>query len=139
MKKIFQFIMLCVMGITLASCGESIDPAEECEKAIAEGDFAKAHEMFNKCSRDFINNITKGRAGDNYVSPVVLEYKLYNAEVNYIVSEAGDTDIDKKILLLMNEVMWARPEIYQSVAKTLEQFGHSSLAQQVRNLPTDIE
>ena len=139
MKKIFQFIMLCVMGITLASCGESIDPAEECEKAIAEGDFVKAHEMFNKCSRDFTNNIFKGGAGDKYVSIGVLEYKLYNAEVNYIVSEAGDTDIDKKILLLMNEVMWARPEIYQSVAKTLEQFGHSSLAQQVRNLPTDIE
>lgn len=138
MKKIFQFIMLCVMGITLASCGESIDPAEECEKAIAEGDFAKAHEMFNKCVRDLTNDMTKG--GDvNYEIIVLLEYKLYNAEVNYIVSEAGDTDIDKKILLLMNEVIFDKPEIYPSVANTLEQFGHSSLAQQVRNLPTKIK
>lgn len=139
MKKIFQFIMLCVMGITLASCGESIDPAEECEKAIAEGDFAKAHEMFNKCVRDFDNNMTKGGDYDKYFNICLLEYKLYNAEVNYIVSEAGDTDIDKKILLLMNEVIWDRPEIYPSVANTLEQFGHSSLAQQVRNLPTKIK
>lgn len=136
MKKIFQFIMLCVMGITLASCGESIDPAEECEKAIAEGDFAKAHEMFNKCVRDLTNDMTKGGDYVNYHIIGLLEYKLYNAEVNYIVSEAGDTDIDKKILLLMNEVIWERPSIYSSVAKTLEQFGHSSLAQQVRNLPT---
>lgn len=54
--------------------------------------FAKAHEMFNKCVRDLTNNMTKGGDYVNYYIIGLLEYKLYNAEVNYIVSEAGDTD-----------------------------------------------
>ena len=95
MKKIFYFIMLCLMGIALASCGESSSKAEkmvaEMNEAIAENNFEKAHSLLKQIKQE---------SGFQYEWNVDA---LYGAELKYIATSDVD-NIMLRIKLLLADL-----------------------------------
>ena len=115
MKKIYQIIMLCAMGIALASCGGSSSKADY-KSAIEINDYEAAHKIIKQLGMDFeeerAEQLAKGEefGADERMS---VESKaqtyfeaikdIYCSEVMYLMSD-NNSEVDTKIIFILNEL-----------------------------------
>lgn len=115
MKKIYQIIMLCAMGITLASCGGSSSKADY-KSAIEINDYETAHKIIKQLRTDFEEEraAQMAKGGDFMVDErMSVEAKaqtyfeaikdVYCSEVMYLMSD-NNSEIDTKMIFILNEM-----------------------------------
>ena len=97
MKKIYQIIMLCAMGIALASCGGGSTTEKEPEhtdykEACEQHDFQKAYSIVNELKKEMqeyenenADIISVGKKGWSYGQDELATYK--NLKENYEEAE----------------------------------------------------
>ena len=98
MKKIYQIIMLCAIGIALVSCGKR-NFEKEINDAIEASDFILAHTILTDCLEDYKKPGSGGIEQTTYLNCFV---KLYTSEVNYLI-EQGDMDCSNRVIALYKE------------------------------------
>lgn len=105
MKKIHQIIMLCAMGIVLASCDGSSDKGHSSDfgdykAAVNEGDFEAAHEILEKIHDAAVAEDFRADIADAYYD--ALDY-VYKKEIQTILLNDG-SDAEDKIVFLLSEI-----------------------------------
>ena len=105
MKKIYQIIMLCAMGIALASCGNSsksslFSNSGDYKEAVKQGDFETSHEILEKLHDEVVAANYSYEKQNAYLD--AMDY-VYKKEIQTILLNDG-AEAENKIVFLLSEI-----------------------------------